>query len=344
MFCKYCGTEIANDSVFCAKCGMKIQEDVPSTHKEKCDVDNSIHIQIVGNENDIWRETNNLQWKKPLVARVLQFILVTVGLFFLCYGIVWSCIIEKKVSEDYHPCSYPFFDRFEANAYEPLGIIDVFVDLERDDPDFPIYKSEWESLYTEKYDDKLRLRVFERLCKEWGINISSSNSYDPFCYPYSLDEYRQLSMNQRAQFRRAMEMEEPSRTSIPYDYAKYYLVADQMAVSKFRTLTLFVYIIPALILIVLSIIWIIKTTPKSNIKAILPRDLADKIENYTWNGFTLHRYIRFIKNDKYGILDAVTRCITVPATFDLIEWRLANKSYDGVSDGIRKTYDLITTK
>ena len=107
MFCRYCGTEIADDSAFCAKCGKKIQEDAPNSHNEKCDDCNSTCVQFVADENDIWKDTHNLQWKKPIVARVVQTILLIVGFFFLCYGIVWSCIIEEKAMEfgqySYHP-------------------------------------------------------------------------------------------------------------------------------------------------------------------------------------------------------------------------------------------------
>lgn len=333
MFCKYCGTEIADDSVFCAKCGKKIQEVASNNHNEKCDDCNSTCVQFVTNENDIWKDTHNLHWKKPIVARIVQTILLIVGFFFLCYGIVWCCIIERKVSEANHPCSYPYFDRFEANAYEPMGIIDFFVDLERDDPDFLSHKSEWDALYKEKYDDKSIERATKRLCTKWGIDTNTLTFNES---PYG----DQLTALQRMEIIHSIEREVPPVVSIPYDYAKYYAVANQMAVSKFRTRIILFFILPALLFIVISIIWIIKTIPKPDKKAILPRDYADKIEDYSWNGFAVHKYIRFIKDNKYGILDAANRSITVPATFDLIEWREANKSYDGVLDGSRKTYNM----
>lgn len=290
MFCKYCGTEIANDSIFCAKCGKKIQEDAPGTHNEKCDDSNSVRVHILADNNDIWRDTNNLQWKKPIVARVVQTILLIIGLFFLCYGIIWCCIIEKK-AEKFGNCSqYPFFDDIAVYAEEPLGLINVDVDLERDNPNYYTYKSEWEELYKEKYYEKDNNPVIRALAFE--------------------------------------------------DYESFYEIAITLAVSRFRIKALFVFILPALIIIVLSVIWFVKITPKVDKKTILPRDYADKIESYAWNGFSLHKYIRFIKDDKYGIMDAANRSITVPATFDLIEWRETNKSYDGVLDGVRKTYNL----
>lgn len=340
MFCKYCGTEIADDSVFCAKCGKKIQEVASNNHNEKSDDCNSTCVQFVANEKDIWEKADNLRWVKPIGARIMQTILLIIGLFFLCYGVVWYCIIEKKVSDDSHPCFYPSFYMFTASACEPMGIIDVWVDLERDDPDFSLYKSEWETIYSEKYylTDKVRIsndKVTKRLCKEWGIDTTLTYN-DMFKY----DVYHNLTSNQRSQLRSEIDRETPARDYIPYEYAQYYTKVEQMAVSLFRTHTLFFFILPALVIIILSTIWIVKITPKSGNKLTLPRDYADKIESYTWNGFSLHKYIRFIKDEKYGILDAANRSITVPATFELIKWREKNKSYDGVLDGVRKTYNL----
>lgn len=329
MFCKYCGTEIADDSIFCTRCGKKVLENTPIVHNEIVDDSNSIRVQLIDGEKDAWQATDNMQWVKPIGARIIQTVLLVIGLFFLCYGIIWSCIIERKVSESGHSSSYPYFSGFVASADEPLGIVDVFVDLERDDPNFSMYKSEWEALYNEKYglvDKERREKVIKRLYKEWGIDDDKP--------------WYELPVELRLQYHREMERETPPVVSVPYDYVKYYYKAEEMAVSKFRMQVLFVFILPALILIVLSIIWIIRITPKSDKKTILPRDYADKIEIYTWGGFSFHKYVRFIKDDKYGIIDAVGRIVIVPATFELIEWRQNNKSYDGVLDGVRKTYYL----
>ena len=334
MFCKYCGTEIADDSIFCTRCGKKVLEDIPIVHKERVDDSNSIRVQLIDGEKDAWQATDNMQWVKPIGARIIQTALLVIGLFFLCYGIIWSCIIERRVIESDYLSSYPFFSRFVASADEPLGIIDVFVDLERDDPNFSMYKSEWEALYNEKYglvDKERSERITKRLYKEWGIEFDETMSF-------LIDD--RLTSEQRVQIAREIDRETPPVVSAPYDYVKYYYKAEKMAVSKFRIQVLFVFILPALILIVLSIIWIIRITPKSAKKTILPRDYADKIEIYSWIGFSLHKYIRYIKDDKYGIIDAVGRIVIVPATFELIEWRQNNKSYDGVLDGVRKIYYL----
>ena len=46
MFCKYCGAEIADDSIFCQKCGQKVSEDTPS---EDTPSDNSPKEQTPAN-------------------------------------------------------------------------------------------------------------------------------------------------------------------------------------------------------------------------------------------------------------------------------------------------------
>ena len=96
MFCKYCGEQISDDSVFCSKCGKKLTE---SMTEKKLDP-NSINPQkeekivieatIKPTNNDSsetksegikWISTDNLQWQRPKKARIAQIcIYVLLGL------------------------------------------------------------------------------------------------------------------------------------------------------------------------------------------------------------------------------------------------------------------------
>lgn len=267
MYCKYCGHEIADDSIFCAKCGQKVQHDTSISHEDSFTENKPIRIQIaeptrvqiVENKRSDWRDATNMQWEKPVAARILQSILGGAGLFFFVYGIVWISIVMNNLFTYYSVCGC------RISAEDFFGIVSV----------------------------------------QSPLNFSWSNAlYGDQFVIHNYDEVK------------------------------------QMIVSKFRLNVLLVIVLPALTTIVLTLLWIIKTSPKIENKSILPRDFANQIEDYTWNGFTSHKYLRFIRNDKYGILDAVCRTVVIPASFELIEWREKNKSYDGVLDGVRKTYHL----
>ena len=267
MYCKYCGHEIADNSVFCAKCGRKVQHDTSISHEDGFTEKEPIRVQIVENKRSHWRDAANMQWKKPIAARILQSIFAVVGFFFLVYGIVWISIIKNNIFESYSVCGC------RISAMDSFYIIDVSSPL-----DF-------------SYE-------------------STGSSHRPIAYSNSglvIHNYNEVK---------------------------------QTVVSKFRLKVLLIFILPALTIIVFTLLWAIKITPKKENKSILPRDLANKIEDYTWNGFISHKYLRFIKDDKYGILDAVSRTVIIPASFELIEWREKNKSYDGILDGVRSTYLL----
>lgn len=255
MYCKYCGHEIADDSVFCAKCGRKVQNDTSTLHEDRF-----IRVQVVDNKRSEWIDASNIQWKKPVEARLLQIVLATVGLFFLLYGIVWITIVKSNL----HGLStlyssfllYPELDG-EIWAVDYIGIVSV----------------------------------------SGSVDFSNYNIQ-------TVDEVKQT------------------------------------VVHKFILKMLLICVLPALIIVVLTLRWIIKTHPPKEYKTLLPRDFANKIEYYTWRGFTFRKYVRFMRNDKYGILDAASRTVIIPASFDLIEWREKNKSFDGVLNGVRKTYHL----
>ncbi len=128
MFCKYCGSPLTEDSVFCSKCGKKIDDMHTNLSSQKIEVATPVHVEMEIQNKEQWVSTANMQWKKPIVARVIQFLLFTCGVFFLIYGIVWCIIIKDKVY-DYNS-SFPEFMRYEgyiASAYEPLEIVDVQV-------------------------------------------------------------------------------------------------------------------------------------------------------------------------------------------------------------------------
>lgn len=63
-------------------------------------------------------------------------------------------------------------------------------------------------------------------------------------------------------------------------------------------------------------------------KDILPRDVADEIEQYNWDGFAKYKYVFFKKDGKYGIIDARNYSVYVPAQYDSIVWRMPNKTFD----------------
>jgi hypothetical protein len=267
MYCKYCGQKIEDDSVFCVKCGQKVQHDMS---KDNLAENRPIRVQIVESKISDWRDTTNMQWKKPITAIILQSIFAVVGLFFLVYGIVWISIIKGNLWESYSVSGC------YITAEDFFGIVSVQSPLD--------YSYE-----------------------------STGYSYG---YPHAVYSDSGLVIHN-------------------------YNVVKQKVVMKFRIYVLLIFILPALVIIAFTSLWIIKITPKKENKSILPRDFADKMENYTWNGFSTHKYLRFITNDnKYGILDAVSRSVVIPASFDSIEWREKNKSYDGVVDGITKTYNL----
>lgn len=73
MYCKYCGAQIANNSIYCPKCGnfvfeaTKLQEALTTSKGSRQ-----------------WIPTNDLQWKKPIIGRCVQvMILCFLGLFSL---------------------------------------------------------------------------------------------------------------------------------------------------------------------------------------------------------------------------------------------------------------------
>ena len=126
MFCKYCGSPLTDDSVFCSKCGKKIDDMHANLSSQKNEVATPVRVRMEKQNKEQWVSTANMQWKKPIVARVIQFLLFTCGVFFLIYGIVWCIIIKDKVY-DYNSSfpGYMMYEGYSASAYEPLEIVYV---------------------------------------------------------------------------------------------------------------------------------------------------------------------------------------------------------------------------
>lgn len=91
-------------------------------------------------------------------------------------------------------------------------------------------------------------------------------------------------------------------------------------------------LLPFIALIWLTIRWM-KLTRFPGEKDIVPRDVADEIEQYEWDGFTRYKYVIYKKDGKYGILDAKNYCVIVPAQYDSISWRMPNRLFDGTIEG-----------
>ena len=76
MFCKYCGNEIEDNSIFCSKCGKSVRE-------TEIEIKTEIKIK---NKNNGWLLTENLEWKKPYLARTIQIILLSLLIVFTIYN------------------------------------------------------------------------------------------------------------------------------------------------------------------------------------------------------------------------------------------------------------------
>ena len=119
-------------------------------------------------------------------------------------------------------------------------------------------------------------------------------------------------------------------------FDKYWEIATKKATSQFRTKITFMLIIPAIILCVLIVKWMRKIRfPNSEDK--LPRDFADEIEVYSWNGFLIPKYILFQKDNKYGVIDASKYSVVIPAQYDAVIWREQNVSFDATRNNEKET-------
>ena len=95
----------------------------------------------------------------------------------------------------------------------------------------------------------------------------------------------------------------------------------------FRLKALILGVLTALTALWFTMKWI-KRTPFPKEADGLPRDFADKIEDYELLGFRKHQYVLFVKDGKKGIIDASYYRVAIPAIYDNIEWRTPNKTID----------------
>lgn len=275
MYCKYCGSQIADNSVFCSKCGKLVVDAYTSssinTSKGECATS---HLLL--EKNSGWMSTQKLQWKKPLLVRVVQCIIISIALFWGIYSIV--CLLNGGEVYRY------FGERRTLDNYSN----------QRD----PLVQYE-ENLYIRDY-----WRIFRTKSTKWneGRVKSYYNSYGGGVIPWAFS----------------------------YDDI-------QREKDNFRLKVVFLGIVPALIVLWLTKIWI-KRKPFPQEKDGLPRDFADELEEYELYGFCKHKYVFFKKNGKYGVIDAAQYRVNVPAQYDTIAWRTNNKTYDGLKDGEERTY------
>lgn len=98
------------------------------------------------------------------------------------------------------------------------------------------------------------------------------------------------------------------------------------ASALFRLFVFLTYCFPSVIffIIILGRLKTLKKKAKDN----LPRDIADYIESYEIRKLFSNKMVIFIKDGKYGIIDATEHKIEVPAKYNKIRWRVPSKSYD----------------
>lgn len=283
MYCKHCGTQIADNSVFCSKCGKLV---VDAYSQSSSSPKNEVIITNSFNDKDIgWVSTKNLQWRKPLLVRIIQYLIIAIALFWGIYSIV--CLInggevyrffgERRTLENY---SNPRDQRIQYE--ENLYILDYW-------------------------------RIFKTKSTEWNEARTESYYRDGALYGGGV---------------------------IPWAFSYEDI---QSKKGDFRLKVVFLGIVPALIVLWLTIIWI-KRKPFPQEKDGLPRDIADEIEEYELYGFNKHNYVIFKKNGKYGIIDAAHYRAYIPAIFDSITWRIKNKSFDALKDGEEMIWKITDQK
>ncbi|MBO7225218.1 MAG: zinc-ribbon domain-containing protein [Bacteroidales bacterium] len=99
--------------------------------------------------------------------------------------------------------------------------------------------------------------------------------------------------------------------------------------------------IPILIAFGFTNIWK-EYTRYPNAYDIIPKDVADQIEEYEWNGFCKTKYIFFKKDEKYGVIDTRNYCVKIEEIFDSISWRVPNKTIDVTIKNKKNTINILS--
>lgn len=123
MYCKHCGTPIADNSIFCSNCGkLVVDAYTPSSINTSMDECATSHSSLDNNSG--WVSTQNLQWKKPLLVRIVQCIIIAFALLWGIYSIaclmnggeVYRYFGERRTCNNYSNPSDPLV-QYEENLY-----------------------------------------------------------------------------------------------------------------------------------------------------------------------------------------------------------------------------------
>lgn len=137
-----------------------------------------------------------------------------------------------------------------------------------------------------------------------------SHCYDGRCYTTKLGEYPEQSLR----------CEECSSWSV-------FEEDNRNAVAIFRKTMLYYVILPSIVILCFVILWMSRIRfPKAS--DVLPRDIADKIEIYRWNGLSPHKYVLYQKGDKYGVIDAAKYKSVTDPIYDSAIWRTPGQTID----------------
>lgn len=127
MFCKYCGAEIADDSVFCSKCGKNISEKAETRTEEKPKVEESPSVPVsipepsAGLKPDTWYYTDGTETEGPLYAELLKKKILN--------GIISNRVkVRQDPKDPWIPMmESPFRKTAIASTKAPIHILDKWV-------------------------------------------------------------------------------------------------------------------------------------------------------------------------------------------------------------------------